>query len=135
MDFNSKTARVLRFSSLQRGGSGCCLPPDPTSSVTHLVFSLPFATPTHVSEINTNVESLQHQSNHVLGLILSSRLRTGNGPSRPAMRRGWWESRGIPYCCLWRDLTWDRPPLPSAPVPRHRVRPAPPDCPLRSPGC
>lgn len=74
---------------------------------------------------------LYPQSNHWPGL----RLKTGNGPSRPAMRQGWWESRGILYCCLWRGRTSGPLPSPSGPVPHRQAHPAPPDCPCWSPGC
>lgn len=57
------------------------------------------------------------------------RLKTGNGPSRPAMRRGWWGSQGIPYCSLWRGLRSGLLPWPSEPVPHHPAPPVPPGCP------
>lgn len=63
------------------------------------------------------------------------RLKTGNGPSRPAMRRGWWGSQGIPYCSLWRGLRSGLLPWPSEPVPHHPAPPVPPGCPCWSSGC
>lgn len=144
MDLNSKTAMVLRFSRQQCGGFHCCLCPDCTSrpqllicdSHTSGLLSALYHTNTCLGDrYKCRKSSASVQSWPQADLRQSSWLRTGNGPSRPAMRRGWWESRGIPYCCLWKDLTSDRLPLPSGPVPHHRVHPAPPDCPSQSPGC
>lgn len=70
-----------------------------------------------------------------IDLLLRSSLKTGNGPSHPATRRGWWGSLDILYCCRWRGLRWGHPPWPSEPVPPRRRRSAPPDCPCWSPGC
>jgi len=137
-DTEIKHSAVWRCSSLLLFGLHRCLPVTTAEGrkVTLLLFLLLF-TQNHKT----------YQSWRVTERIVKPRksvfpyphtdllwLKTGNGPSRPAMRRGWWGSRGIPYCFLWRGLRLGPLPWPSEPVPRHPARPAPPDCPCWSPG-
>lgn len=119
--------------------SGCYLAVEGLR-VTLLLFLLVFTQnhKTHQSwrVIERNVKSLVSLFYRIPKAIFDRvEVKTGNGPSRPAKRRGWWGSRGILYCCLWRGLRWGPLPWPSGPVPRHQARPAPPDCPCWSPGC